>query len=126
MLYDLPDQYYTCGMDNLFISTKFLRASYAETRSLKNDARSFPKKRLWTNQLYCTRILYKGRKKADDMRRDAKDAVLEGGAECPDLVAFNVYGTKPVNFLSMAAEKLVWNIKEKDIYDKETKEKAKL
>ena len=28
----LPGQYYTCGMYNLFISEKFLRASYAEKK----------------------------------------------------------------------------------------------
>ena len=56
------------------------------------------------------------------MKGKKKAAVLEGGAECPDLVAFNVYSTKPVNFLSMAAEKLAWNINAKKIYYKATEE----
>ena len=33
MLDALPNQYYTCSMNNLFISAKFLRAAYAETKS---------------------------------------------------------------------------------------------
>ena len=33
MLDALPDQYYTLGMDNIFISEKFLQATYAETKS---------------------------------------------------------------------------------------------
>ena len=33
MLDDLPDQYYTCGMENIFIPEKFLQAVYVETKS---------------------------------------------------------------------------------------------
>ena len=32
------------------------------------------------------------------MRIETKTAVLEGGVECTNLVAFSVYDTKPVNF----------------------------
>ena len=47
------------------------------------------------------------------MRRDTKAAVLEGGAECPDLVVFSVYDTNPVNLLSMVAEIFLCNINER-------------
>ena len=60
------------------------------------------------------------------MREKTKDSVLEGGVECPDIVEFSVYDTKPVHFLSMAAEKLVWNINEKEIYYKATKKKVSI
>ena len=60
------------------------------------------------------------------MRRKRKDAVLEGGVDCPGLVEFSVYDTSPVHFLSMEAEQLVRNTNEKDIRYKTTKEKAKL
>ena len=33
MLYSLPDQYHTCGMDNIFILENFLQSAYAETTS---------------------------------------------------------------------------------------------
>ena len=52
--------------------------------------------------------------------------MLEGGVECPDIVALIVYDTNPVHFLSMADEKLVWNINKKEIYDKANKKKVKL
>ena len=60
------------------------------------------------------------------MGRKKKAAVLEWYIECPDLVAFCVYDTKPVHFLSMADEKMVWNINEKEIYDKATKKKVRI
>ena len=33
MLDNLPDKYYTCGMDNIFIPEKFLWEAYSETKS---------------------------------------------------------------------------------------------
>ena len=68
----------------------------------------------------------KDRKKSDQMWGKAKADVSEGDVECSYLVEFSVYATKPVNFLSIAYEKLVWNINEKDIYNKATKKKVKL
>ena len=50
--------------------------------------------------------------------------MLEGCVEFPYLVVFSVYETKPVHFLSMADEKLVWNINKKEIYNKATKKKV--
>ena len=59
MLDALPDQYYTCGMENIFISEKFLRAVCAEKKSKTMLHCVCRKKRSWTNQLFCTRKLYK-------------------------------------------------------------------
>ena len=60
------------------------------------------------------------------MRGETKGVVLEEYDECPAIVEFSVYDTTPVNFLSILAEKLVWNINEKEIYDKVTRKKFKL
>ena len=49
----------------------------------------------------------KDRNKYDVMRGKTKYAVLEGDVECPDVVAFSLCDTRPVNFLSMTEEKLV-------------------
>ena len=57
------------------------------------------------------------------MRGGTNAAVMERGVVCPYIVAFSVYDTKPVHFLSMAAEKLVWNINKEEIYDKATKKR---
>ena len=54
------------------------------------------------------------------MRGKTKADVLEGGVDFHDLMVFSVYDTKPVHFLSMVAEKLVWDINEKEIYDNAT------
>ena len=38
--------------------------------------------------------------------------------ECPNLVAFSVYDTKPVNILTMACANLEWVEKQKKVWDK--------
>ncbi len=45
------------------------------------------------------------------VRGTTKAAVLEGDSECPDIMAFSVYDTKPVNFLSTACSSLTWREK---------------
>jgi hypothetical protein len=47
-------------------------------------------------------------KKAEKIRRTTKAAVLEGDPNCPDVVAFSVYNTKPIHFLSTNISHLDW------------------
>ena len=126
MLESLPDQYYTCGMDNLFISAKFLRGAYTDTKSktmihgvCRTSGRGLPECVLQVD-------LSKDRNKADRMRGETKAAVLEGDADCPSLVAYSVYDSKPVHFLSMAADKLVWDRNERSVYDKAQRRVVKM
>ena len=72
MLDALLDQYYTCGMDNLFISVKFLRAAYVLTKSktmvhgvCRVSGRGLPK---YVIQEDCT----KDRKKAEEASKREK------------------------------------------------------
>ena len=55
---------------------------------------------------------------ADRMRGETKAEVLEGDNDFHRLVAFSVYDSKPVHFLSMAANKLAWERNERPVYDK--------
>jgi len=55
-----------------------------------------------------------------------KAAVLEGDAECPNLVAFSVYDTKPVHFLSMSCTELKWIEKVKIVFDKKEEKRVQL
>ena len=97
MLDALTDQYYTYGMDNIFISEKFLWAAYAETNYKTMVHGVFRKIVVDYPTLLYKKILQKiendyimrGKKKAD---------VLEGDVECPDIVEFSVYDNKPVFF----------------------------
>jgi len=60
---------------------------------------------------------YKQQKK---VRGTTKAAVLTGDPEAPDLVAFSVFDTKPVHFLSMACTGLKWIEKRKKVFDRES------
>jgi len=52
-----------------------------------------------------------------------KAAVLQGDPDCPDLVAFSVYVTKPIHFLSMACMHLKWIEKTKMVYNRDEKQR---
>ena len=60
------------------------------------------------------------------MRGETKAAMIEEGVKCPDIVAFSVYCTYLVLFLSMVADKLVCNINKKDIYHSSTKQNGQV
>ena len=94
----LPNKYYTCGMNNLFISEKFFRAAYAKTKSQTMVPGVFRKKFVDYPTLLYKKILQKIEN--DDIMRGKKKAdVLEGDVECPDIVEFSVYDTNMVHFL---------------------------
>ena len=103
-----------------------MRAAYAETKSETMVHGVFQKIGRGLTNFFVQEDYTKDIKKADIMRGKTKAAALEGDIECLDLVTFSVYGTKPVHFLSMAAEKLMWNINEKEIYYKATKKKISI
>ena len=67
-------------------------------------------------------VLQKEVKKAEQaaVRGQTKAAVLEDDPECPNLVAFSVYDTKPVHFLSTACTSVTWKEKTKRVYDKDS------
>ena len=60
------------------------------------------------------------------MRGTVKAATLEGDPQCPSLLAVSIYDTKPVNFLSMAAENNYWVEKERAVFDRTIREIKKL
>jgi hypothetical protein len=55
------------------------------------------------------------------VRGTTKAAVLEGDPEYKDLVAFSVYDTKPVHFLSTAYTNLHWIEIAKKVYNKDSR-----
>ncbi len=57
------------------------------------------------------------KKKAEKIRGMTKAAVLENDPECPNVVAFSVYDTKPVHFLTTCAEHLRWIEKSKNVFN---------
>ena len=52
------------------------------------------------------------------MRGTDKATMLEVDPQCPSLLAVSIYDTKPVNFLSIAAEKIYWVEKERKVFDR--------
>ena len=89
-------------MGIILISSKLLRAAYKETKSETIMHGVFQKKGRGIPN-FVVKEDYTKDIKSDKIRGEKKDSVLEGCVDCPDLVEFSVYETKPVNFLYMEA-----------------------
>ena len=65
----------------------------------------------------------KNRKTADEVRGTVKVEKLEGDLGYSCFIASSVYDTKPVHYLSMISNKVKWIVKERLVYNVETKRK---
>jgi len=116
MFDQLKEKYCTVGLDNLYISARFVREAFVSKSAVmvhgvaRKSGRGLPK--------FVIQEEIKNVKEAEKARGTTKAAVLEGDPECPNMVAFSVYDTKPVHFLTMAATNLKWVEKCKRIFDK--------
>jgi hypothetical protein len=103
-------------MDNLFGSVKFFREAYKGKNKvlchgvMRKSGRGLP------NCVIQEEV--KNKKEQEKIRGTPKAAVLTDDLECPQMVAFSVYDTKPVHFLSMACTGLKWIEKKKKVFDK--------
>jgi Transposase IS4 len=113
-----------CGLDNLYNSTKFAREAYVGKNCVmvhgvtRKSGRGLPSCVLQKE--------LKNQKDAEKVRGTTKAAVLEGDERCPNLVAFSVYDTKPVHFLSMSCTSLKWVEKVKVVFDKKTEKRVQM
>jgi Transposase IS4/SAP domain len=116
MFNTLKEKHCTIGLDNLYISARFVREAFISKSAVmvhgvaRKSGRGLPK--------YVIQEEIKNAKEAEKVRGTTKAAVLEGDPECPNMVAFSVYDTKPVHFLTMAATNLKWVEKCKRVFDK--------
>jgi len=114
----LKEKHHVCGMDNLYTSARFFREAYASKNKVlchgvaRRSGRGLPKSVIQDE--------VKNKVQQEKVRGTTKAAVLTGDPEAPDLVAFSVYDTKPVHFLSMACTGLKWIEKRKKVFDRES------
>jgi hypothetical protein len=114
MFDSLKENYYCCGMDNIYISAKFIAASFKHERKVllagvcRKGGRRFPEAVLQEE--------VKARNQQIQVRGAVKATVLEGDDTCPNLVTVSVYDTKPVHFLSMSCESIEWITKERKVF----------
>ena len=68
----------------------------------------------------------KEKKKAEQRYGNTYAAVLKGDSKCKNLIAFFVYNTKPVYFLTMATEKVVWDTNVHNVWNEIQSKKIKI
>ena len=100
----LEDLYHVCGVDNLYMSAMFCKDAYNHPCKIKlhgvarKGGRGLP-----------TAVLQEevtNKVEQEKVRGTVRAVELIGDLACLKLLAVSVYDTKPVHFLSMAAEKI--------------------
>ena len=112
----LPGKYYTCYLDNLFMSARLCRMAYVKLDSkvmmhgvTRASGRGLPE--------FVVQKEVSGVSQKEAVIGTLKAAVLNGDDECPALIACSVYDSKPVHFLSTAAKEIKWLTKDRKVYD---------
>ncbi len=124
LINQLKDKHHVCGMDNLYTSARFFREAYASKNKVlchgvaRKSGRGLPKSVIQKE--------VKNKKLQEKERGTTKAAVLTGEPKAPELVAFSVYETKLVHFLSMACTGLKWIEKRKKVYDRESSQNVSM
>jgi len=114
----LPDKRHRVYFDNLYMSAKFARAAYNHPKQVfvagvvRKGGRGLPP------AIFQEEV--KNPKEVQQVRGTVKVAVLKGDPGCPDLIAASVYDTKPVHFMSMAAELIQWVRKQRLVFNPDT------
>ena len=124
LISQLPDKYYTLGMDNLYNSAKLCRLCYDMPQKVMVHGVTRPTLRGIPPIVKQEEVKKKG--DLEKVRHTVKVAVLKGDEVVKDLVSVSVYDTKPVYFLSNACEEITWTEKEKKVYDSTKQQTFKL
>jgi hypothetical protein len=114
----VKDKWHACGLDNLYNSAKFCRFAYVENKVLINGVTRTGMRGLPQHIIQAAQTT---RKAAMAVRGTVKAAILLGDPDCPALLATSVYDTKPVHFLSTVCEKVKWMVKERQVFNVDTR-----
>ena len=118
LIHQLPDKYYTLGMDNLYMSAKLCRLAYGMQQKVMVHGVTRPSLRGIPPAIKQNEVSKK--KDLEEVRHTVKAAVLKGDEVCKDLLSVSLYDTKPVYFLTNATETLEWTQKKRKVYNPQT------
>jgi Transposase IS4 len=102
----LKHNYHRVWMDNLYLSTKFVRDCYLHDLKImlagvvRKGGRGAPPCIMQNEVTNKNDVKY--------VRGTVKAAVLKGDDDCPNMIALSVYDSKPVYFLSMIHDRIEW------------------
>ena len=115
LISQLPDKNYTLGMDNLYMSARLCRLAYMSDQRVMVHGVTRPSLRGIPPAIKQDEV--KKKAELEKVRNTVKVAVLKGDEVMSDLISVSIYDSKPVYFLTSAAEEIKWRKKEKKVYD---------
>ena len=102
----VKDSYHHCTIDILYNSAAFCRSAFNHTKNIL--CQGVTRKGMRVISPSVLQVEQKSRKDQVKVHSTVKAALFEGDAACPNLVAFSIYDTKPVHYLSMVCDTLKW------------------
>ena len=114
MFDQLEEKNHNCWFDNLYLSAKFAKASFAHRNKIRISG---PTRKSGRGLPRC--VLQEEKTSPAEIHAvcgTVKAAVLVGDEEVPDLVAVSYYNQKPVHFLSTICESIKWIECHKEVY----------
>ena len=124
LISQLPDKYYTLGLDNLYMSAKLCRLAYVMDQKVLLHGVTRPSLRGIPAAI--KQVEMKKPKDQEAVRHTVKAAVLKGDEVCTDLLAISIYDTKPVYFLTSVATEIEWVQKIRKVFDKASNRKISM
>ena len=115
----LKDKYHHIGFDNLYNSAMFCQTAFMHP--MKVSVHGVIQKRGRTIPGCVAQQELTNQTAIEQVQGTVKAAKLEGDPDCPCLIASSVYDTKPVHYLSMITDVIKWIMKERPVYNADTK-----
>ena len=110
----LPDKYYTLGMDNLYNSTKLCRHAYSLKQKVMTHGVTRPSLRGVPDCVKQSEVTRKG--DLEKVRHTVKAAVVKGDSVCNGLICVSIYDSKPVYILTNACSEIKWIEKSRKVW----------
>ena len=116
----LKDKYHHISFNNLYNSAMFCQTAFMHLMKVlvhgltQKGGRGIPS---CVSQQELT-----NKTAIEQVQGTVKDARLKGDPDCPCLIASSVYDTKPIHYLSMITDTIKWIVKERPVYNIDTKQ----
>ena len=113
---EVTNEYNECGVDNLYMYTKFCIDGYTHPKKIKLHGVTRKSGRGLPSTIMQQEMQNKAEQ--EKFRGTVLVAELVGDSKCPSLIAVSVYDNKTVHFIYMKSESIKWEEKSKPVYNR--------
>ena len=113
---DVINEYYECGVGNLYMSAKFCRYAYTHRKKINLHGVTRKSGRGLPSTIIQQELQNKAKQEKVGGNVIASELVVD--SKCPSLMSVSVYDTQPVNLFSMKYDSIKWEDKSIPVYNR--------